>query len=276
MRTAPPQPAVTGLDTDEDAAISFSHISKKFRSVGSSLLALSDISLSVRKGEFVSIIGPSGCGKSTLLRIAADITAPTDGAAAINHKPPSRARKDRDYGIVFQSPTLFDWRSVRRNVSLPLEVMNAPRPQRRQRVDKMLDVVGLSGFDRHYPWQLSGGMQQRVAIARALVFAPAILLMDEPFGALDEITRDRMNLELMRICSETRPTVLFVTHSVPEAVLLSTRVVVMSPRPGRIVATLAIDLPHPRNALTRQLPHFFELLTSARVALERAMDGQHE
>lgn len=270
MDTTRLRPPAADEDADEEA-ISFSHISKTFKSVGSGLVALSDVTLSVQRGEFVSIIGPSGCGKSTLLRIAADITAPTAGVASVNRKPPSRARKDRDYGIVFQSPTLFDWRSVRRNVSLPLEVMGAPRPQRRQRVDKMLSVVGLSGFDRHYPWQLSGGMQQRVSIARALVFEPAILLMDEPFGALDEITRDRMNLELMRICSQTRPTVLFVTHSVPEAVLLSTRVVVMSPRPGRIVTTIPIDLPHPRNALTRQLPRFFELLTSARLALERAM-----
>ncbi len=258
---------------DQDVAIAFDHLSKEFRAFGASTAALSDITLSVRKGEFVSIIGPSGCGKSTLLRIAADLIPPTGGTARINGKSPSRARQDRDYGIVFQSPTLFDWRSVDKNVSLPLEVMNVPRSSRRERVNQVLETVGLSAFRHHYPWQLSGGMQQRVAIARALVFRPSILLMDEPFGALDEITRDRMNLELMRICAETRPTVLFVTHSVPEAVLLSTRVLVMSPRPGRVMTTLGVDLPQPRNSASRQSSRFFELLTSARVALEGAMGG---
>jgi NitT/TauT family transport system ATP-binding protein len=260
-------------ESDQDVAIAFDHLSKDFRAFGATTAALSDITLSVRKGEFVSIIGPSGCGKSTLLRIAADLTPPTAGSARINGKSPSRARQDRDYGIVFQSPTLFDWRPVDKNVSLPLEVMNVPRSARRERVNEVLEVVGLSAFRNHYPWQLSGGMQQRVAIARALVFQPSILLMDEPFGALDEITRDRMNLELMRICSETRPTVLFVTHSVPEAVLLSTRVLVMSPRPGRVVTTLQIDLPQPRNSASRQSSRFFGLLTSARIALEGAMGG---
>ncbi len=187
-------------------------------------------------GEFVSLIGPSGCGKSTLLRIVGDLISPTSGSVTVNGKPAPQARLDRDYGMVFQAPILFDWRTVRANVELPLEVNGTPRDERTRRATDNLRLVELEDFAGHYPWQLSGGMQQRVAIARALAVDPAILLMDEPFGALDEMTRERMNLELLEIWRRTETTIIFVTHSIAEAVFLSTRVVVMSARPGRISA----------------------------------------
>lgn len=229
--------------------------------------ALRDATLAVAPGEFVSIIGPSGCGKSTLLRIVGDLVEPSSGAVSVKGKTPSQARLDRDYGIVFQTPVLYEWRTVLRNVELPLEVMGRPRAERDRRARELLQLVGLGDFHRHYPWQLSGGMQQRVAIARALVFNPSILLMDEPFGALDELTRERLNLELLNIWSQTSATVLFITHSISEAVFLSNRVMVMSPRPGRIERTVTVDLPRPRTAHTRALPRFFELVTQVREGL---------
>ncbi len=226
--------------------------------------ALRDVSLAVERGEFVSLIGPSGCGKSTLLRIVGDLVAPSVGTVTVNGKSPRQARLDRDYGIVFQAPVLYDWRTVEANVRLPLEVMGWPRGERDARVRGLLRLVGLDGFRRHYPWQLSGGMQQRVAIARALVTNPSILLMDEPFGALDEMTRERLNLELLSVCGETGATVLFVTHSIAEAVVLSNRVVVLGPRPGRIMRLVDVDLPRPRDEKTRARPRFFELVTTVR------------
>jgi NitT/TauT family transport system ATP-binding protein len=226
--------------------------------------ALRDVSLAVERGEFVSLIGPSGCGKSTLLRIVGDLVAPSAGSVAVNGKSPRQARLDRDYGIVFQAPVLYDWRTVEANVRLPLEVMGSPKGEREGRVRRLLRLVGLDGFRRHYPWQLSGGMQQRVAIARALVTNPSILLMDEPFGALDEMTRERLNLELLGVSGETGATVLFVTHSIAEAVFLSSRVVVLSPRPGRIARVVDVDLPRPRDEKTRARPRFFELVTTVR------------
>ena len=226
--------------------------------------ALEGISLDIRQGEFVSLIGPSGCGKSTLLRIIGDLIAPSAGTVEVNGKPAHRARVDRDYGIVFQAPVLFEWRSVEANVRLPLEVMKIGRAERDRRVREMLELVELGGFLGHYPHQLSGGMQQRVAIARALCFQPAILLMDEPFGALDEMTRERLNAEVLRIWAQTGTTVVFVTHSIPEAVFLSTRVVVMSARPGRIAGIVDIDLPQPRNDETRESDRYFELITAVR------------
>ncbi|MGQ0548667.1 MAG: ABC transporter ATP-binding protein [Armatimonadota bacterium] len=229
--------------------------------------ALRDVTLAVAPGEFVSIIGPSGCGKSTLLRIVGDLVEPSSGAVSVKGKTPRQARLDRDYGIVFQTPVLYEWRTVLRNVELPLEVMGRPRVEWDRRAREMLQLVGLRDFHRHYPWQLSGGMQQRVAIARALVFNPSILLMDEPFGALDELTRERLNLELLTIWSQTSATVLFITHSISEAVFLSNRVMVMSPRPGRIERTVTVDLPRPRTAHTRALPRFFELVTQVREGL---------
>ena len=244
-------------------------VDKEFasRNDAHAVVALSDINLAVGDGEFVSLIGPSGCGKSTLLRLIADLLAPTRGEILVNGHPANVARLQREYGIVFQSPVLFDWRTVERNVALPLEVLKLDGRERDTRVRRALELVELSDFARHSPWQLSGGMQQRVAIARALVLQPSILLMDEPFGALDEMSRERMNLELHNIWRETGTTIIFVTHSIPEAVFLSTRVVVMSPRPGRIVDTVTIDLPLARTVETRETEAYFELVTRVRESL---------
>ena len=235
--------------------------------------ALQEIDLALEPGEFVSLIGPSGCGKSTLLRVIGDLIPPTAGTVTVNGKPAPRARRDRDYGMVFQDSVLFDWRTVAKNVGLPLELLGWNRRRRKERVAEMLDLVELSAFANHHPWQLSGGMQMRVAIARALAFEPALLLMDEPFGALDEMTRERLNLELLGIWEQARSTVVFVTHSIAEAVFLSTKVVVMSPRPGRIAGIVPIDLPQPRTADTRELPRFFELVTEVRERLRGL--GEH-
>jgi NitT/TauT family transport system ATP-binding protein len=252
--------------------IAIDHITKIFESGGGSMTALQDISLTIAPGEFISLIGPSGCGKSTLMRLIGDLTQPSAGSIRIKGKTPERARIDRDYGIVFQSPVLYEWRTVRKNVELPLEVMGRDSGTRRDRVQAMLRLVGLHEFGDSYPWQLSGGMQQRVSIARALSFAPSILLMDEPFGALDEITRERMQAELLTIWgdAETDTTVIFVTHSIPEAVFLSDRVVVMSPRPGRIEHIVTIDLPRPRDIVTRESPRFFDLITQVRESLRES------
>ncbi len=250
--------------------VSIRNVSKLF--TGASAItgqthALSRISLDIGPGEFVSLLGPSGCGKSTLLRLVADLIEPSDGQITVKGKTPRQARLNREYGIVFQSPVLYDWRNVLHNVELPLEVMRYPAAERDRRAREMLALVGLRDFERHYPWQLSGGMQQRVSIARALSFKPAILLMDEPFGALDELTRERMNTELLNIWSQTDTTVLFVTHSIAEAVFLSSRVVVMTPRPGRIEKIVTIDLPRPRTFETREAPRYFELITAVREGL---------
>jgi len=234
---------------------------------GDRVKALDTITLDIYPGEFVSLLGPSGCGKSTLLRLIGDLIAPSTGTVLVNGKSAHQARLGREYGMVFQQATLYDWRTVGKNVQLPLEVMNYPRGQREARTQKMLRLGQLEEFDRHYPWQLSGGMQQRVAIARALAIEPALLLMDEPFGALDEMTRERMQMELLSIWSQTKTTVVFVTHSIPEAVFLSSRVVVMSARPGRITGIIDIDLPRPRVFETRENSRFFEKLTEVRERL---------
>jgi NitT/TauT family transport system ATP-binding protein len=235
--------------------------------------ALQDIDLELMPSEFVSLIGPSGCGKSTLLRVIGDLIEPSAGSVTVNGKSAKRARADRDYGIVFQDSVLFDWRTVAKNIGLPLEMLGWDRDKRKKRIDEMLDLVDLRGFEEHHPWQLSGGMQQRVSIARALAFEPALLLMDEPFGALDEMTRERLNLELLSIWQQLGSTVVFVTHSISEAVFLSTRVVVMSPRPGRIAGIVQIDLPHPRGVETREDTRFFELVTQVRELLRSR--GEH-
>ncbi len=245
-------------------------VSKTFASRAGATEALQDVSLSIEPGEFVAIIGPSGCGKSTLLRLVGDLVEPSSGTVQVNGKSPRQARLGREYGIVFQTPVLYEWRAVVDNVRLPLEIVGRSRAERDERPRALLRLVGLETFRDHYPWQLSGGMQQRVAIARALVLNPSILLMDEPFGALDEMTRERLNLELLSVWSETSATVLFVTHSIAEAVFLSTRVVVMSPRPGRIERIVEVDLPRPRADKTRALPRFFELVTTVRESLRES------
>ncbi len=232
--------------------------------------ALKDINLSIEANEFISLIGPSGCGKSTLLRSIGDLIPATTGEVLVNDKPAKQARLDRDYGMVFQAATLYDWRTVAKNVQLPLELMKYSAADKARRTKEMLDLVELGDFHNHYPWQLSGGMQQRVSIARALAFEPSILLMDEPFGALDEMTRERLNLELLDIWKKTGTTVIFVTHSITEAVFLSTRVIVMSARPGQITHDIKIDLPQPRNPETRELVRFFELENEVRAALRHS------
>ncbi|MEO1057129.1 MAG: ABC transporter ATP-binding protein [Actinomycetota bacterium] len=237
--------------------------------------ALVDVDLHVAAGDFVSLIGPSGCGKSTLLRLIAHLLEPTGGELAVNGKTPDQARREGDYGMVFQQPGLFDWRTVQKNVELPLEIEGWDRRRRAERAKEMLDLVRLDDFYDHMPWQLSGGMQQRVAIARALAAQPSLLLMDEPFGALDEMTREHMQAELLRICAAERTTVIFVTHSIPEAVYLSSRVVVMSPRPGRITDEIAVGLCADRNEDSREDDVFFKRITEVREAL-RAHHGDQQ
>ena len=251
------------------AVVEATGVGKVFGTGPTAVTALEDIDLTIRQGEFVSLIGPSGCGKSTLLRLIGDLTAPTTGSVRVNGKPAARARLDRDYGMVFQAPVLMDWRTIAKNIELPLEIMGFPADERRQRAGDLLRLVELEAFADRHPWELSGGMQQRVAIARALSFDPKLLLMDEPFGALDEMTRERMNAELMSIWQRTGTTIVFVTHSIPEAVFLSTRVVVMSARPGRISQVVAIDLPATRSEETRESERYFELVTRVREALRR-------
>ena len=260
----------------DDAVVRLADVSMVFGADGSAgkrVEALRDIDLAIGRGEFISLIGPSGCGKSTLLRIVGDLIVPSGGTVTVNGKPARRARLDRDYGMVFQAPVLFDWRTVQKNVELPLEIIGMGRAGREAKAREMLELVELADFAAQRPWQLSGGMQQRVAIARALALDPAILLMDEPFGALDEMTRERMNLELHRIWARTRTTVIFVTHSIPEAVFLSTRVVVMSARPGRITRIVPIDLPRERAVETREMERYFQLVTEVREAL-RSPEGE--
>jgi NitT/TauT family transport system ATP-binding protein len=244
------------------SVVSLKNVSKEFGKGG--VTALQGIDLEIGEREFVSLIGPSGCGKSTLLRIVGDLIQPTAGEVVVNGKSARQARNDRDYGIVFQDAVLFDWRTVAKNIALPLEMLGWDRRRRMERVKELLRLVELDGFESHHPWQLSGGMQQRVSIARALSFSPPLLLMDEPFGALDEMTRERLNIELLRIWEGLGSTVVFVTHSISEAVFLSTRVVVMSPRPGRITGIVDVDLPQPRTAETREQPRFFELVADVR------------
>ncbi len=251
--------------------VSFDNVDKIFNRGGADeTVALKSINLDIRPSEFISIIGPSGCGKSTLLRLVGDLIAPSAGTVTVNGKEAHQARLDHDYGMVFQQPVLFDWRTIQRNVELPLEIYGFDKAERQQRARDLLQMVELGGFENHRPWQLSGGMQQRVSIARALATAPKLLLMDEPFGALDEMTRERMNMELHAIWRQTDTTVIFVTHSISEAVFLSNRVIVMSARPGRIMQIVDIDLPIPRGEHTRQDPALFEAERAVREWLRKA------
>jgi NitT/TauT family transport system ATP-binding protein len=249
------------------AAVSVSGVTKVFnQGRPDEVTALSDVDLDVGAGEFVSLIGPSGCGKSTLLRLIADLITPTTGSISVAGEPAAVSRRKQGYGIAFQQAGLFEWRTVLRNVELPLELRGMSRADRKARALEMLALVGLSDFTSHYPAQLSGGMQQRVAIARALAVSPPLLLMDEPFGALDEMTRERLQSELLAICAKTGTSTVFVTHSISEAVFLSNRVVVMSPRPGRITADLPVVLPS-RDDAARQSSSYFDAITDVRKAL---------
>jgi NitT/TauT family transport system ATP-binding protein len=242
-------------------------LSLTFETADAPLVALSKVNLQVRAGEFVSLIGPSGCGKTTLMRVMADLVRPTGGQITVNGMSPEQARLARAYGYVFQAPALYAWRTVRRNLMLPLEIMGVPKPEREKRAAQYLAMVGLQDFANKFPWQLSGGMQQRVSIARALSFEPKLLLMDEPFGALDEITRDHLNEQLLRLWEQTQKTVIFVTHSIPEAVFLSTRIVVMSPRPGRIHDVIESALPRARTLDIRETPEFLAIAHRVRQGL---------
>ncbi|HEX9213243.1 MAG TPA: ABC transporter ATP-binding protein [Bradyrhizobium sp.] len=242
-------------------------ISLTFDTADGQVEALSNVNLEVAEGEFVSFIGPSGCGKTTMLRVIADLQQPSSGTLLVNGMSAEQARLARSYGYVFQAPALFPWRTIEKNLKLPLEIMGYSEIEQQQRIGRYLAMVNLTGFERKFPWQLSGGMQQRVSIARALSFDPALLLMDEPFGALDEIVRDHLNEQLLQLWRSTGKTVLFVTHSIPEAVFLSTRIVVMSPRPGRIIDVIDCDFPTDRSLEIRETPEFLKVAQRVRNGL---------
>lgn len=270
-----PQIASAASTSGADArpAVEVRNASVVFQTADTPVKALTDINLRIDEGEFVSLIGPSGCGKTTLLRVIADLEQISDGTVLVNGVSPHEARMARAYGYVFQAPALFPWRNVLANVMLPLQIQGTSAAQSRTIAVEHLARVGLTGFENKYPWQLSGGMQQRVSIARALAFEPRILMMDEPFGALDEITRDRLNEQLQQLWQRERRTVVFVTHSIAEAVYLSTRIVVMSPRPGRIVKVIQSPLPNERYLALRDTQAFMDVAHAVREALA---DGHHE
>jgi len=255
-----------GLD-DTQTVIDIKDLSLVFETNDGPVHALSDINLAVKRGEFVSFIGPSGCGKTTLMRVVADLEQPTSGTVTVNGKTPEQARLDRSYGYVFQAAALFPWRTIEDNISLPLEIMGFSKAERKACIEKNLALVNLTGFGKKFPWQLSGGMQQRASIARALSFDPDMLLMDEPFGALDEIVRDHLNEQLLKLWAATQKTVIFVTHSIPEAVFLSTKIVVMSPRPGRIHEIIDCDLGPDRTLDIRESEAFLKIAHRVREGL---------
>ncbi|MDQ0469776.1 NitT/TauT family transport system ATP-binding protein [Labrys wisconsinensis] len=251
----------------ERAVIAVKDLSLTFQTADGPVYALSNVDLTVAEGDFVSFIGPSGCGKTTLLRVIADLEQASSGSILVNGLTPEAARLGRQYGYVFQAPALYPWRTIERNVMLPLEVMGFSAEERAARAARNLELVNLKGFEKKFPWQLSGGMQQRASIARALCFDPKLMLMDEPFGALDEIVRDKLNEQLLELWRTTRKTVVFVTHSIPEAVFLSTRIVVMSPRPGRIIDVIQCDLPRDRTLDIRETPEFLKVAHRVREGL---------
>ena len=246
--------------------ISARGLSLVFQTADQPVTALSEVNLEVGDGDFVSFIGPSGCGKTTLLRVIADLEQATSGSISVNGMTPAEARLNRAYGYVFQAPALYPWRTVEQNVGLPLEIMRLDNPG--ERIRRNIEMVNLTGFEKKFPWQLSGGMQQRVSIARALAFDPKLLLMDEPFGALDEIVRDKLNQQLLELWGRTQKTVVFVTHSIPEAVFLSSKIVVMSPRPGRIIDVIESNFPRDRTLDIRETPEFLEVARRVREGLK--------
>jgi NitT/TauT family transport system ATP-binding protein len=249
------------------AVVSAQNLGLTFATNDGPVVALTDVNLTIAKGEFVSFIGPSGCGKTTFLRVIADLEQPTSGTITVNGMTPAEARKSRAYGYVFQAPALYPWRTIEKNVALPLEIMGFSPTEKRDRIARTLDLVNLTGFEKKYPWQLSGGMQQRASIARALAFDADLLLMDEPFGALDEIVRDHLNSELLKLWARTQKTIAFVTHSIPEAVYLSTKIVVMSPRPGRVTDIITSTLPAERPLEIRETPEFLAIAHRVREGL---------
>ncbi len=265
-----PAPSSPHADSSAEprTIVDIRHLSLTFKAADKPVVALDDINLAIRSGDFVSLIGPSGCGKTTLLRAVADLEKPTDGEIRVDGMTPEGARLKRAYGYVFQAPALYPWRTVERNVTLPLEIIGLDKAERARRAAEQIELVGLKGFERKFPWQLSGGMQQRVSIARALSFAPELLLMDEPFGALDEITRDHLNLQLAELWRRTGKTCIFVTHSISEAVFLSTRIVVMSPRPGRVLDVIESTLPRERGLEIRETIEFQEIAARVRHGLK--------
>ena len=269
------EPATTKPETAPATVIKASGLGLTFETNDGPVHALSDVDLAIDKGEFVSFIGPSGCGKTTFLRVIADLEQPTRGSILVNGMTPQAARQARSYGYVFQAAGLFPWRTIERNVALPLEIMGYPRAEVRERIARTLALVNLSGFEKKFPWQLSGGMQQRASIARALAFDADLMLMDEPFGALDEIVRDHLNEQLLELWARTRKTICFVTHSIPEAVYLSTKIVVMSPRPGRVTDVIHSTLPKERPLDIRETPEFLEIAARVREGL-RAGHGYDE
>jgi len=267
MATGSPVPEAPVQAAGGAPVIAVEHLGLVFQTNDGPVEALSDINLTIGRGEFVSLIGPSGCGKTTLLRVIADLERPTAGAITVNGVTPDEARAKRAYGYVFQAPALYPWRTIARNVALPLEIMGLDKAEREKRIAENLALVNLTGFERKYPWQLSGGMQQRVSIARALSVQPELLLMDEPFGALDEIVRDHLNEQLLQLWAKTNKTVVFVTHSIPEAVFLSSKIVVMTPRPGKIHDIIDSDLPRDRNLDIRETPEFLRIAHRVRAGL---------
>ena len=267
VQAASPLRAVEQSADAAAVAVDISGLSLTFQTADAPVVALDNIDLQIWRGEFVSFIGPSGCGKTTLMRVIADLAAPSAGRITVNGVSPEQARLKRAYGYVFQAPALYTWRNVSRNVLLPLEIIGMPAEERKARAARYLAMVGLEGFERKFPWQLSGGMQQRVSIARALAFEPELLLMDEPFGALDEITRDHLNEQLLQLWHQTGKTIVFVTHSISEAVFLSSRIVVMSPRPGRILEIVENKLPADRGLDIRDTTSFLEVAQRVRKAL---------
>ena len=248
--------------------ISVENVDLTFETNDGPVHALKEVSLEVKEGDFVSFIGPSGCGKTTLLRVIAALETPTKGNVSVNNMPPEDARKAREYGYVFQAAGLYPWRTVSGNIKLPLEIMGYSSKEKEERTKKVIELVELKGFEKKFPWQLSGGMQQRASIARALAFDANILLMDEPFGALDEIVRDRLNGELLKLWERTSKTICFVTHSIPEAVYLSTKIVVMSPRPGRITDVIQSPLPKERTLEIRDSKEFIQIAQRVREGLK--------
>ena len=250
--------------------IKIENLSMKYpnKNGGEPVTALKNVNLDIKQGEFISLLGPSGCGKTTLLRIIADLLQPTEGKITVRGETPRDIRLKKKYGVVFQNPVLYDWRTIRRNICMPMELMGMKKAERTKQVTKMLDLVGLQDFGKRYPYELSGGMQQRVGIARALAIDPEILLMDEPFSALDEFTREKLHVDLLEIWRKTNKTVIFVTHNISEAVFLSDRVVVLSPHPGRVSTVIDINLPRPRNMESKQSSEFYDYITKIRNSFE--------